>query len=76
MTVKFVGGPADGQEIFGEYNHTVATVNVPVPGADGFGVFQYTLRKCQDAAGNVVLIMAPAGRPIDPAYLAKHGLKN
>lgn len=76
MTVRFVGGPADGQEVYGEYGHTVATVNVPVPGKGGFGVFQYTLRKCRDEAGNIVLVMAPAGQQIDPAYLMAHKLTN
>lgn len=76
MIVRFVGGPADGQAIEGDYDHSVATVNVPVPGKGGFGTFQYTLRKCRDASGNPVMIMAPAGRQVDPAYLAKHKIKN
>jgi hypothetical protein len=77
MNVRFVGGPADGH-VIEDYNteHGVATVDVPVPGNAGFGVFKYTLRKCKDKAGNTVLVLAPAGRQIDPAYLKANGLTN
>ncbi len=51
----------------------VATVNVPTP---SLGRFAYTIRRCRDDDGNPVEILAPAGREVDPAFLAKRGLRN
>lgn len=73
--VDVVGGPANGSTI---ERPSANTLNVPVliPGHDGLGMFQYTLRRCQDARGHIVEVLAPAGRPIDPAWLAARKLTN
>ena len=68
--VEFVGGPAHGATI--ERPRT-ATVKVPTP---SLGTFTYTLRRCRDANGNIVEVLAPAGREIDRAWLAARGPKN
>lgn len=71
--IEFVGGPAAGHKIA---RPTSSTVIVPVPGKGGFGEFRYTLRRCRDAAGNVIEVLAPAGLPIDHAWLAARKLFN
>jgi len=68
--VEFIGGPAHGARMT---RPRVATVNVPTP---SFGRFAYTIRRCRDEDGNLVEILAPAGREVDPAFLAKRGLRN
>jgi hypothetical protein len=77
MSVKFVGGPADGQAMEGDFHkRPSSTVEVPIAHVGGFHSFKYTLRKCKDRAGNTVLVLAPAGRAIDPSYLKANGLTN
>lgn len=73
MKIDIVGGPANGEQA---ERPTTSTVIVPVIGAGGFGTFSYTLRKCRDANGDLVEVLAPAGQNIDPRYLASHKLKN
>ncbi|WP_143035567.1 hypothetical protein [Bradyrhizobium sp. Rc2d] len=68
--VEFIGGPAHGARMT---RPRVATVNVPTP---SLGRFAYTIRRCRDNDGNLVEILAPAGREVDPAFLAKRGLRN
>jgi hypothetical protein len=75
--ILFVGGPANGNSIEGPL--AVPTVNVPVSihgTAGSFRTFQYTLRRVRDEEGRVFEILAPAGRPVDPLFLAAHKLKN
>jgi hypothetical protein len=71
--VTFVGGPVHGKEI--EYTDAHA-VHIPVRQPEGVGTFTYTMRKCKDANGNVVAVLAPAGKDIDKAWLKANGLKN
>lgn len=71
--IVIVGGPADGQKI---ERPTASTVKIPVLGKGGFGSFDYTLRSCRDTRGAIIEVLAPAGRPIDPAYLVAHKLTN
>jgi hypothetical protein len=75
MKIEIVGGPADGQQI---ERPRAATVIVPVeiPGKAGFGGFKYTLRRCRNADGSIIEVLAPAGRTIDPSWLAVRKLKN
>ncbi|WFT94331.1 hypothetical protein QA633_39685 [Bradyrhizobium barranii] len=68
--VEFVGGPAHGATID---RPRKATVNVPTP---SLGQFTYTLRRCRGAGGDLVEVLAPAGRDIDRAWLAARGLRN
>ncbi|MFH0303452.1 hypothetical protein AAFX91_41380 [Bradyrhizobium sp. 31Argb] len=68
--IEFVGGPAHGAKT---ERPRAATVNVPTP---SLGTFAYTMRRCCDADGNVVEVLAPAGREIDRAFLARRGLRN
>jgi hypothetical protein len=70
--IDFVGGPANGQRIE-RPKPDVATINIPTSSG---GQFQYTLRRCRDELGKMVLVLAPAGREIDSAYLKKHKLRN
>jgi hypothetical protein len=68
--IAFVGGPCNGKEI---ERPKASTVNIPTAGG---GQFQYTLRRCRDASGNVVELLAPAGRQIDSDYLKARKLRN
>jgi hypothetical protein len=72
--IEFVGGPVHGRKI---ERPTTGNIRVPVRDETGqFGVCHYTLRRTWDAHGNVVEVLAPAGRQIDPAWLAAHKLRN
>jgi len=64
--IHIVGGPMDGKAITGPCAATLC-----VPGAGGFGMAVYTLRKCRDRAGGIVHVLAPAGRDIDPVLWRK-----
>ncbi|MCK1577748.1 hypothetical protein [Bradyrhizobium sp. 174] len=68
--VEFVGGPADGETI---ERPKASTVNVPTRGG---GSMAYTMRRCRDAGGKVVEVLAPAGREIDRKWLVARALKN
>ncbi|MGR4927238.1 hypothetical protein ACIPUD_10550 [Bradyrhizobium sp. CAR08] len=54
--IELVGGPADGETI---ERPKASTVNVPTLGG---GSMAYTMRRCRDAGGKVVEVLAPAGR--------------
>ncbi|MCK1322132.1 hypothetical protein IVA94_14770 [Bradyrhizobium sp. 156] len=71
--IEFVGGPAHGATM--ERPRT-STVNVPVPDTMGIGQASYTMRRCRSEAGDIVEVLAVAGRPIDAAWLARRGLRN
>lgn len=76
--IYFIGGPANGNSIEGPLTGA-GTVCVPTTTsgrAGTFGTFTYTLRRVRDEAGNVIEVLAPAGRPVDPMFLAAHKLKN
>jgi hypothetical protein len=70
MKVEIVGGPADGRNIDRPSRPTVQVATITG------GRFIYTLRRCRNAAGDVVEVLAPAGRPIDPKWLATNNLTN
>lgn len=72
-TVWIVGGSANGGRV---------DTSKPVPAFQYFSVGKaagaeaYTLRRCFDPEGLLVLVYAPAGRPVDRSWLAKRSLRN
>jgi hypothetical protein len=68
--IDIVGGPADGKRIS---RPPCPTLNVPTGTG---GEFVYTLRRCRNASGNLVEVLAPAGRLINPEWLAANKLTN
>ena len=73
--IDIVGGPLDGKKIQKPKAPTVI-VPITVPGEPGFCQFIYTLRRVKDAKGNVLYVLAPAGRDVDRKWLAANKLTN
>jgi hypothetical protein len=73
MKIDIVGGPAHGRQT---ERPRASTVLVPVAGCGRDEAFRYTIRRCRDAAGDVVEVLAPAGREIDPVWLKARKLTN
>ena len=73
MKIEISGGPFDGRWISPP---KVSNVALPIPVQGGWSRKQYTLRRCRDRAGNVVEVLAQAGRDIDPEWLGERGLSN
>lgn len=73
VKIDIVGGPSHGQQT---ERPRASTVLVPVPPFTPETAFRYTLRRCRDASGGLVEVLAPAGRPIDAAWLASRKLTN
>lgn len=72
--VMFVGGPLHGLTM---ERPTASSISVPVFGlGSGAAVAVYTMRRCRNAGGGIVEVLAEAGRDIDPKWLKANGLTN
>ena len=71
--IDIVGGPADGKKI--ERPRGLGLI-VPIENSGRFAPFSYTLRRVKDARGNVLEVLAPAGRDVDRKWLAANNLTN